>query len=509
MQQETRVKNASRNVVFGMLLKGYQILLPFLMRTAIMYYMGDGYLGLNSLFGSILWVLNLAELGVGSAMVYSMYQPIIDNDKEQICALLKLYQKYYRMIGLVIAIVGGILTPFIPHLVKGDVPEGISIYIVYLLNLFSTCMSYWLLAYKNSLLTAHQRNDISSKVMLATNTFQYVVQFVVIMTVGDYYIYLIVQIFTQVVTNLVTAYYANKMYPDYKAAGKMPKESVKKINNRIKDLFTMKVGQVIVSSADSIVISAFLGLASVAFYNNYNYVLTAVTGIMNVVFVSCTAGIGNSILVESEEKNYMDLKKLSFIIMWLAGMCSAVMLCLYQPFMRLWVKEKRMLPFEVVVCFVIYFFISQVNQILITYKDAAGIWHEDRFRPLVTALVNVILNIILVQFIGIYGVILSTVISVLVVGMPWILHNLFTVLFKRNAWEYIRKLGYYTFVTAVVCTLTYLATSWISGVGIAALLLKVIVSVIVSNMLMLLAYFKMSEFSEVKKLVIRVVKRQA
>lgn len=509
MQQETRVKNASRNVVFGMLLKGYQILLPFLMRTAIMYYMGDGYLGLNSLFGSILWVLNLAELGVGSAMVYSMYQPIIDNDREQICALLKLYQKYYRMIGLVIAIVGGILTPFIPYLVKGDVPEGISIYIVYLLNLFSTCMSYWLLAYKNSLLTAHQRNDISSKVMLATNTFQYVVQFVVIMTVGDYYIYLIVQIFTQVVTNLVTAYYANKMYPDYKAAGKMPKESVKKINNRIKDLFTMKVGQVIVSSADSIVISAFLGLASVAFYNNYNYVLTAVTGIMNVVFVSCTAGIGNSILVESEEKNYMDLKKLSFIIMWLAGMCSAVMLCLYQPFMRLWVKEKRMLPFEVVVCFVIYFFISQVNQILITYKDAAGIWHEDRFRPLVTALVNVILNIILVQFIGIYGVILSTVISVLVVGMPWILHNLFTVLFKRNAWEYIRKLGYYTFVTAVVCTLTYLATSWISGVGIAALFLKAIVSVIVSNMLMLLAYFKMSEFSEVKKLVIRVVKRQA
>ena len=104
MQQETRVRNASRNVVFGMFLKGYQILLPFIMRTAIMYYMGDGYLGLNSLFGSVLWVLNLAELGVGSAMVYSMYQPIIDNDKEQICALLKLYQKYYRIIGLVIAI---------------------------------------------------------------------------------------------------------------------------------------------------------------------------------------------------------------------------------------------------------------------------------------------------------------------------------------------------------------------------------------------------------------------
>ena len=224
MQQETRVRNASRNVVFGMFLKGYQILLPFIMRTAIMYYMGDGYLGLNSLFGSVLWVLNLAELGVGSAMVYSMYQPIIDNDKEQICALLKLYRKYYRIIGLVIAVVGGILTPFIPYLVKSDMPEGVSIYVVYLLNLFCTCMSYWLLAYKNSLLTAHQRNDVASKVMLVTNTFQYAAQLVVVMTIGDYYIYLIVQIFTQIVTNLVTAYFANKMYPEYKAVGKLPKE---------------------------------------------------------------------------------------------------------------------------------------------------------------------------------------------------------------------------------------------------------------------------------------------
>lgn len=101
--------------------------------------------------------------------------------------------------------------------------------------------------------------------MLVTNTFQYAAQLVVVMTIGDYYIYLIVQIFTQIVTNLVTAYFANKMYPEYKAVGKSLKETVKKINNRIRDLFTMKVGQVIVSSADTIVISAFLGLAANAF----------------------------------------------------------------------------------------------------------------------------------------------------------------------------------------------------------------------------------------------------
>ena len=504
--QETRVKNASRNVLFGMFLKGYQILLPFIMRTAMMYYMGDGYLGLNSLFGSVLWVLNLVELGVGAAMVYSMYQPIIDGDKQQICALLRLYRRYYRLIGLVIAIIGGILTPFIPKLVKGDVPEGISLYVVYLLNLFCTCMSYWLMAYKNSLLTAHQRNDIASKVMLATNTFQYAVQLIIIVTIGDYYIYLIVQIFTQIVTNLVTAYFAGKMYPDYKPVGELPKEVVAKINGRIRDLFTMKVGTVIVSSADSIVISAFLGLAANAVYQNYYYVLTAVMGIMNVVLVSCTAGIGNSILVESEEKNYIDLKKLTFIIVWMSGFCSAILLCAFQPFMKIWAGKNRMLAFSVVVCFVVYFFIDQINRVLITYKDAAGIWHEDRFRPLVTALVNLVLNIILVQFIGIYGVILSTVISVVVVGVPWILHNLFSVLFKCSMKQYVLQILYYVFVTTIVCTLTYLIVNFIAGDGIFILILKGVVAFIVSNILMLIAYFKMEEFGQVKQLVKRIIR---
>ncbi len=184
---ESRVGNASRNIVFGMFLKGYQILLPFLMRTAMMYYMGMEYIGLNSLFGSILWVLNIAELGVGSAMVYSMYQPIIDKDKVQICALLRLYRTYYRVIGLVIAVVGLVLTPFIPYLIKKDVPADTNVYIVYLLNLFCTVMTYWLFAYKNSLLVAHQRNDIASKVMLVTNTFQYGILFIIVIFLRHYY----------------------------------------------------------------------------------------------------------------------------------------------------------------------------------------------------------------------------------------------------------------------------------------------------------------------------------
>ena len=167
-----RTKNASRNILFGIILKIYQIAVPFLMRTAMIYFMGVQYLGLNSLFTSVLQVLNLAELGVGSAMVYSMYKPIAEDDTKKICALMKLYRLYYRVIGFVIGGVGLVLTPFVPKLISGDVPSGLNIYILYLMNLAATVLSYWLFAYKNSLLQAHQRVDVVSKITLVTNTFQ-------------------------------------------------------------------------------------------------------------------------------------------------------------------------------------------------------------------------------------------------------------------------------------------------------------------------------------------------
>ena len=180
MAKIERTRNASRNIFFGIILKVYQILIPFMMRTAMIYLMGVQYLGLNSLFTSILQVLNLAELGVGSAMVYSMYKPIAEDDNITICALMKLYRLYYSVIGLIIAFFGMLLTPFIPKLISGNIPNNINIYFLYLLNLGATVLSYWLFAYKNSILQAYQRTDIVSKVTLVTNTIQYGLQIFVL-----------------------------------------------------------------------------------------------------------------------------------------------------------------------------------------------------------------------------------------------------------------------------------------------------------------------------------------
>lgn len=492
-----RTKNATRNILFGIILKVYQILIPFIMRTAMIYFMGIQYLGLNSLFTSVLQVLNLAELGVGSAMVFSMYKPIAVEDETTICALMKLYKIYYRIIGFIIAIIGGILTPFIPKLINGDIPSGINVYILYLLNLGATVLSYWMFAYKNSILQAHQRTDIVSKVTLITNTMQYSLQIIVLWVIRNYYIFVLVALFTQVLTNILTAYTANKLYPHYNAEGDLPKENVKEINQRIRDLFTSKIGTVVYDSADTVVISAFLGLTSLAIYQNYFYIITALTGFISIIFSACTAGIGNSLVVETNEKNFNDLNKFTFIVCWITGFCSVCLLCMYQPFMELWVGKELMLNMSAVVCFVLYFFVRQINSLLNLYKDASGMWHEDKFRPLAAALTNLILNLILVQFIGIYGIILSTLIAILVVGMPWLLHNLFTVVFeKERLRSFLGKMFTYCILTIIACIVTYFICSTINTSLWVTLALRGFICLIIPNMIFFLAYHKRNEFKQ-------------
>lgn len=505
-----RTKNAARNIVFGSILKIYQILIQFLMKTAMIYFMGVEYLGLDSLFASVLQVLNLAELGVGSAMVFSMYKPIVIDDKAAICALMRLYRLYYRVIGGIIAIVGIIITPFIPYLIKSDFPSGLNVYALYLLNLAATVLSYWLFAYKNSLFQAHQRTDITSKVTLVTLSVRYLLQLTVIVFIKDYYLYVLVSLFAQALNNIVTAAAATKIYPQYKPEGQLGKEEIKTINRRIRDLFTSKLGEVIVNSADTVVISAFLGLTVLAVYQNYYFVLTAIIGFVSVIFQACTAGIGNSVIVETPEKNFNDLNKFTFLIAWIAGFCTCCFLCLFQPFMRLWVGEDLMLGFSAVICFCIYYFIYEINSLLNVYKDAAGMWHEDRFRPLVTAALNLTMNLIMVQFWEIYGVLLSTVLSMLFVGMPWLLHNLFTVIFDKSYMKgYLLKISKYTVVVFASCVICYLICSALKfDDDLITLIVRAVICCFIPNIIYFIVYRRTVEFKECLQLVDNMTKNK-
>ena len=473
------------------------MLIPFVIRTIMIYVMGVQYLGLSSLFASILQVLNLAELGVGSAMVFALYEPIAHDDEKAICALMRQYRKYYRIIGLVIGVVGVMLTPAIPHLISGDVPAGINVYILYLLKLGATVLTYWLFAYKNCLLLAHQRTDVSSFIAVITYTPQCLLQILVLVLFKNYYLYMSVALAAQALNNIVTAVVTTKMYPQYRPTGVMDKDQLQDINQRIRDIFTAKVGSVVLKSSDSIIISAFLGLSILAVYNNYFFVVSSIIGVIEIILSSMMAGLGNSYVLETKEKNYKDLEKFTFMFLWIVGVCTCCFLGMYQPFMEVWTGPDLMLNFGAVICFAAYFFVYTLNRLLSVYKDAAGLWHQDRFCPLVTAIVNVTLNLLWINDWGIYGVLLSTVLSMVAVGIPWILYNLFHSFFDRSMMRryvnhLLRHVGLTVLAGALVCGLCV----WLPLSPWPKLIVSALVSAVVPNVLFFICLRKDQCFAQ-------------
>ncbi|NBI64455.1 polysaccharide biosynthesis protein [Clostridiales bacterium] len=491
------MNNMARNTIFAEIQMIYQTLVPFLLRTAMLYSLGVEYLGLNGLFASIIQMLNIAELGVESAIVFSLYKPIVDDDQKTVCALMKLYRRFYITIGLFIAAAGLVLLPFIPKLIQGPIPSDLNIYILYLLYLAATVVSYLVWGYKKCILKAYMRSDIISKVMLAVSLTANALQLAAICLLHSYYLYLVIAVFDRIAVNIISAVCSKRRYPECQPYGQLDGEHRKKISGRIRDLFTVKISNVVLDSSDAVIISICLGLTTLATYQNYYFVLFAVIKLVQVLFESALAGIGNSLITESKEKNYRDFEMMTFAVSWIVGWCACCLLCLYQPFMEVWTGKELLLPFEMVILFVCYFVSLELIRMINVYKDAAGIWHQDRFRPLTAAVVNLILSIWAVQHMGLYGVLLSSIIAVLGVELPWLLHNIFSLLFPREyLWSYVRKLVMYVIWIVVACTAGLVVCRFIPFDGWGGLFVTAIPCFIIPNLIFLAAYYHKAEFKQ-------------
>lgn len=496
-----RKKNSIRNIKFGFFNKIVTILFPFLMRTVIIYTMGSEYLGLSSLFTSILQVLSLSELGIGSAMVFELYKPIVENDIKKICKLQNLYKKIYFIIGIVIIIIGLCLLPFLDNFIRGSYPEDVNIYILYILYLINSSVSYLLFSYKASLLTAHQRRDIILNIGTIIHISLYLIQIFCLINFKNYYAYIIwLPIFT-ILENIIIAIYVKKMYPNYIPLGKLEKSEVKTIFIRVKDLFGHKLSSVVTNSVDTIVISSFLGLNMVTIYNNYYYLMSAISGVLDIIYQGILAGIGNSLISENKQKNIKDFYKFFFLNAWIVGWCTICFLCLYQPMIELWMGKDLMLSFSSVILLSLYFYIWKIRQTVLVYKDAAGMWNIDNKKPYVEIAFNLIINIILVNIIGINGVIISTILSMLLISFPWENKAFFKQCFNENTKQYYKKFSLYTIITILGCILTYFICSLVHVSGILNFIIKIIICIIVPNLIMFIVCIKSGKFKEIVNIV--------
>lgn len=497
-----RFQNAVRILKYGVIEGIVAFVCSFVSRTVLIHSLGVEYVGLNTLFVSVLGILNIAELGMGSAMVYYMYKAIADNDDDTICALFGYYRKCYCIIGVLILVIGILLTPGLNYLIEGEIPENINIYILYYINLINTSSTYFLFSYRSSLLTAYQRNDVLSKANIVLLILQMILQIVVLAFSRNYYLYTMLLFVTGPVKNVIIAVASKRIYPQYKVQGQLSNELEKDIRKKISALFTYKLSSVISGSADTIVISAFLGLTVLGYYNNYYYIITLLMTAFQVYYSSITAGIGNSVATESVEKNYKDFNKLFFIQSWLVGWSSICLLCLFQPFITIWVGEKMILPPKIVVVLVIYFYCWKVQDITHLYKEAAALWQYDKYATMLAALFNLIVNLVLVQFIGLLGVLISTLLACVLISLPWGTKVLFKYYFKKNSLAYYRNLLFYTVIIILNAICTSFICSYIKGDMIFVLLIRMIVCLVVPNVIFFLIYGRMEVFKEVKSLLL-------
>lgn len=491
---KNRTRNATRNLFWGVINKLIGIIFPFICRTVLIYTLGTEYLGLNSLFTSILSVLSLAELGFGSALVFSMYKPIAEDDMNQVCALLNFYKKIYRIIGGVILVAGIGVIPFLDVFISGEVPQNVNIIVIYIINLLGTVISYFLFAYKNSLLIAHQRVDIMSNISSILNTVQYLLQIILLFLFKNYYLYLLITPIVVALNNIITAIIVARKYPEYQAQGKIDNDSTQAIKKKVRALFFHKIGNIVSNSVDNIVISSFLGISTLAIYGNYYYVISSLFGILSIYYNALAAGIGNSLVLESVEKNFKDFNRLLYIQSWIIGWCTICLVCLYQPFMKLWMGEERMLPFSIVICLAIYFYTWKIQDIVYTYKDAAGMWEVDRYLPLISSIINFILNIMTIKTLGLYGVIFSTIVVQLLIAGICAPKILFDNYFKVSVRYYYISWFKYLTLTIFLCFITFSLCQLVQGTDLIILIGRGIICIIIPNLLFSLLSLKNENF---------------
>lgn len=446
------IKNAQKGILFGILYNIIGILFPFITRTVIIYKLGVTYVGLGSLFTSILQVLSLSELGVGAAITYTLYKPISERNVNKVNEILHFYKHIYFCIGIIIIIISLVIFPFLDCLIKSDIPYNININFLYLVYVLNTVVSYFFFAYRKVLFSANRRYDIEVKINSIIMVVQYLVQIIMLFLFSNYYIYVITILVMTFANNIISYIVSKIKYPEYKSDGKLGKNETKEIVMLTAGSFLAKIGTTIYLSVDSIVISAFLGLSVLGIYNNYYYVISSLIAVFAIIHNTMRPIIGKRLIVDERNETWKQFKNFNTLYMCLVIFCCSCMYSLYQDFEYMWCGKENLLNPSIVFLFIIYFYTGRCYSVLELYQESAGLMWKGKYFPLISAIINLIINIVLVQHIGLYGILISSILASVVISLPGYIHITFNNLFlKRDRKEYFGELLKNTAQVVLIC----------------------------------------------------------
>lgn len=478
---ESRTYNSKRNITFGIICS---LALPasgFLVKTAIIRCFSIEYLGLTSVLASILQVLNMAELGFSSAIVVNLYEPIKQNNVIGIRSILRYYRSIYRIIGAIILVLGLLFLPFYPNFLGEKNNLNVDIYVIYIIYLANTVISYFLFAYKEAMLNAVQRFDITKRVFLFTSLLRDICQLIALVVLRNFYLFSIILLISTVIYSVIIQLVSKKKYKEYYPDGIIEKETRKNIKEQIAGLSIGKVLEVSRNSFDTLIISAFLGLTIVGQYNNYYYVYSVLINIAWVVINAIQSSVGNSIVSETKEKNFSDLLKMESLYSIGLSIGTACLLTMYQPFMSLWMGNEMLFDNSIMILFVIYFYVMGINGVRNAYFFALGLWWKAKWLLISEAASNLLLNILLGKLFGVYGVLFATIITIVLLNYFGITRLLFQEYFKSGFTRFIKNRLISTMITVLACISSYLICSMITISGFLNIVCRGAITCIIST----------------------------
>lgn len=483
--------------MFGYLSNAVTGVLGIALQKIFIIKLGETLLGVNSTYTSILSVLSLAELGLGTAVNFSLYGPVARGDKETVKAYMQFYKKAYRIIALVIACVGLALVPFLRFIIRDPVGIDSNADLIgyYLIFLFNTVSSYFV-AYKYSLPNAEQKNYIQSNVLTITKIATVLTQIALLLLVPNFYLYLLAAAAIELIQKIFANAYLNRKYPLLKEKNvrKLTAEEFSDIKKKTGALVCHKVGDAARLQTDSIIITSFINVTMSGYVDNYNKVINLIANFVNVIFNSVISSFGNLIATESNEKQYEMFRVYRFFASWIYGFSSVGFFLLLTPFITWYYGDRFALSAAVVGAILIDFYFKGERVVLSNYKTAAGVFEQDKFLPLIQGAVNLVLSIVLVQRIGLLGVYIGTIVSGLIANIirPVIIYR---ACFDRKADSYFYDAFRYIGASILALAICALAgDAVLSSVSLLRMIVMAVIVTVVYNGIFLLFFGRTFEF---------------
>ena len=490
----TRTENSIRNVATSL---GGQLLnnaLRFICRTVFIYTLGNSYLGISSLYTNILTLLSISELGLSTAITFSLYKPLADGDEATVRSLMAFFKKAYRYVGFAILGIGLALIPFLPKLMTGT-NDNINIYLYYILYLTQTVVSYWFFAYKSVLLAADQQKYIIDVVSYVTKISVNIIQILSLVLIRSFLIYTIIAILGDIATNIFVARAVDKRYTFLREpAEALPPDLKKNVFDRTYAMFLYKIGGALGNATDNLIISAFKGVEMVGIYNNYFLIVQIFQRMMSGVFQSFISSIGNLYVTEGKEKSWLSFRGINLLASYLVSMLSVCFLVVFQPFIKVWIGDDYLLDNVTMVIVVANFTTNYLQSAVQIFKDASGVFVEGRYRALVSAVLNLIISIFLTDRIGLPGVFLGSIISRMLTAFWYDSWLLCRRAFDKSPAYYYAQYVLSLLLITVISGVIFILFSYIPVTGILCVLLRGMAGVLFTTAVFYLIYHKSDEY---------------